>query len=1079
MKTLTSIVAPLVLAAAVVLMGGAGAPASSHDEALWRHRNLGKALFETPTTVAQSAAELKKALDLAPGSYRDRLNYGLALLRSGSVKEGIVELEKAQKQDPATPHTWFNLGIAYKREGRYPDAIRQFERMIQLVPGEPVSHYNLGLLYNLSGREADGLKQFEIAAKLNPKLVAPRFQIYNVYRLLGKEEEAAKALAVFQEAKKAQKAADDSEDMEWSFYAELYDPIQAQPAPEAAGPAAEVRFEDRKLAGAADPKSAGLLAIDADGDGVPDLLAWSRSGIALYRSGKDLVENSGLGGIKGVLSVAAGDIDNDNLADLCITTESGAFLYRNVKGRFEKSPVALPAGRFERAVWLDFDHDYDLDLLLLGEKSALLRNEGQAAFRDATAKFPFVPGRAIDAVAFRLIPDTKSMDLLVSYAGRSAVLYRDQMRGVFEAVPVDAIPAGAASLRAADIDNDSWIDVAFSAPSGVAFAMNREGKFSVAPAGAPAAPALEFADLENRGLVDLVAAGSVYRNQAQGKTAPGKAPAGLVNATALAQADFDGDGRADLASVSSDGSVHLAANRTATKNQWLRVKLTGVKNLKIADGTEVEVKSATHYEKKVYAGVPLVFGLGPERQVDTVRISWPNGLIQNQMNEAASREVAYNEAPRLSGSCPMVFAWNGRKFEFIADVLGVAPLGASSGDGGYFPVDSDEYLPIPGEQFSLRDGRYEVRVTEELHEVTYLDQVRLIALDHPAAVDIVTNEKFKSPPFPEFRLFSVERRIYPLAARDGQGRDQLSTVLRRDRVYAAGFRHDMAGVAEMHSLELDFGKDAARDNRAVLILSGWIDWADGSTFLAASQRSQAGIVLPYLQVKDAAGQWRTVIEDMGVPAGEPRTMAVDLSGKFLSASREVRIVTNTCTYWDRIFLSENTAPPQARMTAMDAEASALSLRGFSRAVLDPRHEQPEYYDYTQWQPAAMWNPVSGLYTRFGDVRELTRAADDKLVIMGSGDELRLRFNPVALPPLPDGWKRDFLVYFDGWSKDADANTAYGDTVELLPFHGMSRYPYPASEHFPDDAEHRAYRETYNTRRPLKFIEPLVAQRVPY
>ena len=95
----------------------------------------------------------------------------------------------------------------------------------------------------------------------------------------------------------------------------------------------------------------------------------------------------------------------------------------------------------------------------------------------------------------------------------------------------------------------------------------------------------------------------------------------------------------------------------------------------------------------------------------------------------------------------------------------------------------------------------------------------------------------------------------------------------------------MAGVAEMHSLELDFGPNAARDNRAVLVLSGWIDWADGSTFMAASQGGRRGLVLPYLQVKDAAGQWRTVIEDMGVPAGEPRTMAVDLSGKFLSSSR--------------------------------------------------------------------------------------------------------------------------------------------------------------------------------------------------
>jgi len=321
----------------------------------------------------------------------------------------------------------------------------------------------------------------------------------------------------------------------------------------------------------------------------------------------------------------------------------------------------------------------------------------------------------------------------------------------------------------------------------------------------------------------------------------------------------------------------------------------------------------------------------------------------------------------------------------------------------------------------------------------------------------------------------VSRRIFPISARDGNGRDVLAKVLRRDRVYADGFRHDMAGVAEMHSLELDFGPNAARDNRAVLMLSGWIDWADGSTFMAASQGSKDGLVLPYLQVKDAAGQWRTVIEDMGVPAGEPRTIAVDLTGKFLSGSRAVRIVTNTCVYWDQIYLSEDTAAPRTRLTAMDAETADLTLRGFSRAVVDPRHEQPEYYDYSEWRPAAMWNPVPGLYTRYGDVRELLAAADDRFVIMGSGDEIRLRFDPSRLPALPAGWKRDFLVLVDGWSKDADANTAFGDSVEPLPFHGMSRYPYPAAERFPDDPAHRAWRKEYNVRRPVKFIQPLVAR----
>ncbi len=275
----------------------------------------------------------------------------------------------------------------------------------------------------------------------------------------------------------------------------------------------------------------------------------------------------------------------------------------------------------------------------------------------------------------------------------------------------------------------------------------------------------------------------------------------------------------------------------------------------------------------------------------------------------------------------------------------------------------------------------------------------------------------------------------------------------------------------MHNLDLDFG-NAAPDNRAVLILNGWVDWADGSTFMAASQ-AHKDLVLPYLQVKDAAGKWQTVIEDMGIPAGKPKTISVDLTGKFLSSSREVRIVTNLCVYWDEIFLSEQTGAPAVRLADIQAESADLHFRGFSTPVIHPQRKQPEGFDYANWMPVSMWNPTRGLYTRYGDVLPVISALDDKLVIMGSGDELRLLFPERAAGPLRPGWKRDFLLFVDGWAKDADANTAYSQSVEPLPFHAMSQYPYKGGEHFPDDAAHRQYREQYNTRPALRLIRPLV------
>ena len=118
----------------------------------------------------------------------------------------------------------------------------------------------------------------------------------------------------------------------------------------------------------------------------------------------------------------------------CITT---------TKANSEKSPLKLPAGRFAKAVWIDFDHDYDLDLILLGENAALARNNGEAGFSDETAAFPFAKGDAIDAAAIDLIADTNGMDLAVSYRDHAGVLYRDRLLGKYEAVPLDALPAGA------------------------------------------------------------------------------------------------------------------------------------------------------------------------------------------------------------------------------------------------------------------------------------------------------------------------------------------------------------------------------------------------------------------------------------------------------------------------------------------------------------------------------------------------------------------------------------------------------------------------------------------------------------
>jgi hypothetical protein len=937
--------------------------------------------------------------------------------------------------------------------------------MVALDSAEPVSRHNLGLLYRDAGRLADALVQFETAVRLNPHLAGPHWQLEKIYKApqFNRPDDAARELAAFQRIKRQQAGAVIPEDLEWSYYSEIYDPIDAGSEPADPKPTAPALRTTDVLQGL-DVASAGLVTIDADTDHRPDLIAWSANTVRLIMAGATPVA-AGLDRLNDVVSIAPGDFDNDGAVDLAVVTRSGASVWRNVGGRsFVALPGTLPAGVYGRALWLDYDHDYDLDLLLFGAESHLLQNAGPSGFVDVSSEFPFQPGLPVDAAVFEAVADTTGHDVVVSYGDRAGVIYRDRLAGKYEAITLDALPAGARSLAVLDFNRDSWMDLAAVAGSTGMVLLNRQAAFTSLPMPAAAGTALATADFENRGVVDLTAGNRLFR----------WTTAGLLDVTldddggaARAIADFDGDGRDDVATVTRDGTLRIGINTSESSNRWLRVALTGVKNVKSAMAARVEVKAGGRYLKALYEGVPLRFGLGGRERVDTVRITWPNGLIQNEMRQATGRTAVFKEAPRLSGSCPMIFTWDGSGFRFITDVLGVAPLGASAGDGQYFPVDHDEYVHLPADALVAVDGQYQVRVTEELREVSYLDRIQLVAVDRPAGITIVTNDKFKAPPFPEFRLFGVERAIAPAAAHDHRGADVRGRLAIEDRQYVDSYRRDFEGVAEPHHLDLDFGS-AAPQNRAVLVLTGWVDWADGSTFRRLSQIGTGGLVMPYLQVKDRAGRWRTVVEDMGLPAGKTKTIAVDLTGKFLSSSREVRIVTNLCVYWDRIYLSERTEPPDVRLTRADPTSALLRYRGFSRPVIDAERRQPESFEYADVRTMSMWNQTPGLYTRYGDVRGLLSAADDRLVLMGSGDEVHVAFDARTLPPVGAGQQREFLLLFEGWAKDGDANTAFSQTVEPLPFRAMSAYPYKASERFP-----RAdYAREYNTRPALRLLRPL-------
>jgi hypothetical protein len=216
-------------------------------------------------------------------------------------------------------------------------------------------------------------------------------------------------------------------------------------------------------------------------------------------------------------------------------------------------------------------------------------------------------------------------------------------------------------------------------------------------------------------------------------------------------------------------------------------------------------------------------------------------------------------------------------------------------------------------------------------------------------------------------------------------------------------------------------------------------------------------------LRDSETNWKTVIENLGFPKGKNKTMVIDLSDKFLVKDYRLRIHTNMQIYWDHIFYTTAVSGGTVRTISLEPAAANLHYRGFSEVTRETPYS-PHIPNYQTVTTAPRWRDLVGLYTRYGDVLRLLLESDSKYVIMNAGDELSIEFDGAQVPELPSGWRRDFIFYNDGWLKDGDLNTADGQTVEQLPFHGMASYPYGAAESYPGDEEHKAYLQNYNTRK---------------
>ncbi len=877
------------------------------------------------------------------------------------------------------------------------------------------------------------------------------------------------------------------------------------------------KFEDVTTKAGLDPTlhGTGCTAGDYDNDGATDLVVSFDDRVMLLHNEKN-------GTFKDVTETAG--IAKKTVTESKKQSSQSKALRNQIPPAQVNAPIRpaeVPIG----VTFVDYDHDGDLDLYVTKSvpfeaptsgdttwseaipppgSNEMWRNNGNGSFT-AVPEVGLAGNTSSIAAVGTDYNNDRAVDIVLTGGPRGATIFENPREGMFRVQELwpDRGPEGATGVAVLDFDHDGWMDLAFTHSTGPGLTLwrNNHGKgFEQVDFPSPdwvRAYGVAAIDYDNDGWVDLVAVGETKDGKGEVRLFRNLGPDGWKDVTvetgldkiqlkeprAIIAGDYDNDGAVDLLITQNHGPAVLLHNEGGNKNNSLRLALKGLNDNKSAIGTKVEIFSAGLRQKfEVYGSSGylgqnspyLTIGLGQAKEADVVRMLWPTGVLQDEIGVAANKLQNFTEMDRRGSSCPTLFAWDGTHYELVGDMLGAGVVGhwIAAGEG---KVERNiarptESIKLDRDSLREKDGKLSLRFMEPLEESVYLDQVQLLAVDHPAGVEVYPNEYFASnPPYPPFKVvFSNKNDARPPAgAWDEHGHSVLPDLLAHR--YFGDFKVlSFMGFTEPHSLELDLG-EPYRGGPLWLLMHGEIEYFSATSMYAADQAHLRPFA-PYVEAQvstgnDANGKWIRVVDDMGFPAGGARTMTADLTGKLPPGTRRIRITTNLQIYWDNILISRTSQTQsddqRARLTPLPLARADLNFHGFPLKIEGQPPGNVKYI-YEKASATGPYTRPAGAYTRYGDVRPLLESIDDEFAVFGSGDAVALDFDPAKLPALPRGWVRDYFFVANGYEKDMDFYAYRGDTVDPLPFRDMETYPYPGRS-FPSDAEHLNYLLEYNTR----------------
>ncbi|MCP5051968.1 MAG: hypothetical protein GY940_32670 [bacterium] len=1031
-----------------------------------------------------------------PDNLDIRINHAISIFnrqQEGDEKAALVILEAVLEREPANLRALYCSGLLRLHSGNAEKALVFFQSVIKSDPRDIEAIYFAGKALMQLSRYEEALTYFNRAIAGNQYMSSALYGKIMALRQLGKSDEAYAMIGEFQKLKNNPRARlVEFKYTKMGRKAEVL-AIGQTGSPQAGKPegplfnpmksiSAKPQIPWRPFLKDRPPEPSSITICDINNDNHPDLFitraVMINGGIgnALlihnpvdHTYAPDLTHPLAL--VTKVNTALWGDLNDDGLVDVYLCRRGPNQLWQQDEGGkwrdvTNETQTANGNGDTVDGMVFDADHDGDLDIFLVNADgpNELYNNNRNGTFRPLASEYGLQGGGSSSrSVIIADLDADRDADIIVINQQPPHHVYINQL--LWKYTPAEGFEAFVSSSVSAavagDINSDGRPELySMDDQSNIhQWQSNDKGTWQSktlekgSAAGDPGGHSrLALADADGDGKIDLIASGK------GGWWAASFTPSGLSplftlpdtkkESLNLASWTIINSTRGPILTGWSPGSPPLIWSAGSGRYAFASLKLSGLKD---KDSTYRTNASGIGSRVAVRAGSrwtvfhtfrnnsgpgqgfqPVSAGLGDSPRIDYVAIDWSDGVFQTELNLEAGKIHRITETQRQLSSCPVIFAWNGKKYEFVSDFLGVGGIGYAIGPGEYSEPRPWENFMMPTGLLQPKNGRLIIKLTEPMEEAAYMDAIRLKAYDIPPGWSMTLDERMNiAGPVPTGEPRFYRNVILPEKAANDRQEDVTASISKNDLIAAPPGKLDrrfIGMLARDHVLTVTFSKDLdGFPGQAILVADGWLEYPYSQTSFAAWQ---AGAVYraPTIEALRSDGKWVTILEQFGYPAGMPRRMSVPLP-PLPKGVRTIRISTNQEIYWDYFAIAFVEKCPEAQAVELKLESAYLEQNGFPLRIEKPQHRP--FYDYEKRQPFWDIHFLEGYYTRFGAVDELVRVKDNALAIFGSGEGIHLEYaEPTS--PLKAGWTRVFVLETEGWCKDMDLYTDTSDTVGPVP-----------------------------------------------